>query len=100
MALNFVVYSQFEFVCDSGKFCLPRYGLYWLSDSGEFEREKQLRISVLRKRIKTTFNTYAFRNGDESWKHYRVPLPFECLMRITHARSHVFVETHPECREF
>jgi len=39
-------------------------------------------------------------DGDESWKHNRVPLPFWCFHEYTHARSHVFVEAHPECRDF
>ena len=38
-------------------------------------------------------------DGDESWKHNRVPFPFWCFHEYTHARSHVFVETHPECRD-
>jgi len=73
------------------------------SDSGELGREKQLRISVLRKHThkKHIFHTCVFpkHNGDESWKHNRVLLPFWCFNEDTHVRSRLFVETHPECRD-
>ena len=70
--------------------------------SGELEREKQLRVSVLRKhKKKHVFNTYTFPSlmvmgaGNTN--------EFPCHFGIhedTHACSHVFVETHPECRDF
>jgi hypothetical protein len=51
---------------------------------------------------KHVFNTYAFpsRMVNESWKHNCVPLPFWYFHEDTHARSHVFAETHPECQDF
>ena len=39
-------------------------------------------------------------DGDESWKHNRVPLLFWCFHEEAHVRSYVVVGIHPQCRDF
>ena len=59
------------------------------SVSGELVRQKQLRISVLRKHKKHVLNTYAF-PSTMVMRGSRVPLPF---LRI-HRRVHMFLWKH------